>query len=135
MLDPEEAKRRALKAAELLLADIAHPPTIASIAEKVGLTKYELSRLFPVVTGKSGPELLRHARMQKAAELLRTSPQRRVGEIAVEVGYASMSAFCRAFEQEMGQVPSAYQDAHRPQNFPEAFPFPRPPRKFRKPPQ
>ncbi|RBP46446.1 hypothetical protein DES53_102837 [Roseimicrobium gellanilyticum] len=71
MLDIEEAQARTLRAVELLLADVANSPSIASIADTVGMTKYELSRLFPMVTGKSGPELLRQARIQKAAELLR----------------------------------------------------------------
>jgi AraC-like DNA-binding protein len=135
MLDISEASKRVLRAKDLLLEDLAHPPSIASIADVVGLTKYELSRFFPMVTGKSGPQLLREARMKKASELLRTQPNRRVGEVASEVGYASISAFCRAFQLEVGKLPSAYQDEHRISDFPEQFPFPRQPRTYRRKPQ
>ncbi|WP_113957957.1 AraC family transcriptional regulator [Roseimicrobium gellanilyticum] len=53
-----------------------------------------------------------------------------MGEVAHEVGYASISAFSRAFQLEMGTLPSEYQSEHRPKDFPENFSFPRPPRKY-----
>ncbi|RBP48230.1 helix-turn-helix protein [Roseimicrobium gellanilyticum] len=77
------------------------------MAKDVGLTTFQLSRLFGRVVGKSMPALLRERRMHRAAELLRSTGHN-IGDVAFAVGYYSISAFSRAFSREMGMTPSEY---------------------------
>ncbi|MEZ0275253.1 MAG: helix-turn-helix domain-containing protein [Roseimicrobium sp.] len=105
-------KQLAERAAAILLQNLADPPSLEELASEVGLSPFRLSRIFGDAIGKTIPGLLRHHRMQRAAQMLhetRTS----IGEIAVTVGYHSMSAFCRAFERELQTTPSEYRQRNR----------------------
>lgn len=108
MRDIEDARKRTQRAAALLLRDIVNPPSFLSLSAQVGLSRFELSRMLPAVMGHSGPELLRKARMEMAAELMRAQPGLRMGEVAAAVGYSSVSAFCRAFQREHHTLPGGY---------------------------
>ncbi|RBP46264.1 AraC-like DNA-binding protein [Roseimicrobium gellanilyticum] len=110
----EETTGRLLaeRAASILLQDIVHPPTLEALSSQVGLTSFQLSRLFGAVMGRTIPGLLRQQRMERAASLLLESKSS-VGEIASTVGYHSMSAFCRGFEREMNMTPSEYRQNNR----------------------
>jgi AraC-like DNA-binding protein len=55
----------------------------------------------------SMPKFLRTRRIERAAELLRTGKMN-VTEAAFAVGYASLSAFNRAFVEQMGCCPGLY---------------------------
>src|SRR5688500_18531821 len=77
------------------------------MAREVGLTTFQLSRLFGSVVGKSMPTRLRQKRMERAAELLRGTGQN-IGDVAFAVGYYRISAVSRAFSREMGMTPSEY---------------------------
>jgi AraC family transcriptional regulator len=100
------------RAAALLLQDIANPPSLETLAREVGLTSFQLSRIFGTFLGYTIPGLFRHHRMDRAAEALRET-RRGIGEIAVSVGYHSVSAFCRAFERELKMTPSEYRQQWR----------------------
>ena len=114
MLVTSEHSNRELaeRAASLLLQDIANPPSLEALAREVGLTTFQLSRIFGTFLGHTIPGLLRRHRMDRAAEALRET-RSGVGEIAVSVGYHSMSAFCRAFERELKMTPSEYRQQWR----------------------
>ena len=55
---------------------------------------------------------LTHWRMQLAASLLRDS-EAKVVDVALEVGYESEAAFCRAFKRIVGATPGAWRRAQR----------------------
>jgi AraC-like DNA-binding protein len=105
-------RQLAERAASLLLQDIVHPPTLEFLSGQVGLSSFQLSRIFRAEVGRTIPGLLRQRRMEQAASLLRESKSS-VGEIAISVGYHSMSAFCRGFEREMKMTPSEYRQSNR----------------------
>lgn len=100
------------RAATLLLQDIANPPSLEALSREVGLTSFQLSRIFGTFLGQTIPGMLRRHRMDRAAEALRET-RSGIGEIAVSVGYHSMSAFCRAFERELKMTPSEYRQQWR----------------------
>lgn len=110
--EQQSNRELAEKAASILLQDIAHPPSLETLAQQVGLTSFQLSRIFGAFMGQTIPGLLRRQRMEKAAESLRGTGSS-IGEIANSVGYQSMSAFCRAFEREMQMTPSEYRQQSR----------------------
>jgi AraC-like DNA-binding protein len=77
------------------------------LAEEVGCSTFYLSRVFAQETGASIPKFLRLKRIEKAAELIRTGKMN-VTESAMAVGYASLSAFNKAFVEQMGCCPGLY---------------------------
>ncbi len=91
----------------LLERDLENPPTLEMLAEIVGLSTFHLSRSFTKETGGSIPKYLRMKRIEKAAELLRGG-KTNVTQAAMAVGYSSLSAFNKAFVEQMGCCPGLY---------------------------
>ena len=100
------------KSLGLLHSRIAHPWTIADLAEEVGISRSALVERFTRYLSEPPMTYLTRWRLQLAARSLeRTS--RSVAEIAAEVGYESEAAFNRAFKREFGQPPGRYRDKHK----------------------
>jgi AraC-like DNA-binding protein len=91
----------------LLKRDLVHPPTLDSIAKEVACSPFYLSRTFSKEMGQTLPQYLRQLRMEKAALLLRSGDYN-VTEVALEVGYNSLSHFSSAFHQTYGCCPGLY---------------------------
>jgi AraC-like DNA-binding protein len=77
------------------------------LAQEVGCSTFHLSRIFAELSQMSIPKYLRMKRIERAAELLR-SKKLNVTEAAMAVGYASLSAFNKAFVEQMGCCPGLY---------------------------
>lgn len=91
----------------LLERDLENPPSLDMLAKEVGCSPFYLSRLFAQETGSSIPKYLRHKRVEKAAEYLR-SGKMNVTEAAFAVGYSSLSSFNKAFVDQYGCCPGLY---------------------------
>lgn len=100
-------RERVERARYLLERDLENPPSLEMLAEDVECSTFHLSRVFAEETGMSMPKFLRTRRIERAAELLR-SGKMNVTEVAFAVGYASLSAFNRAFVEQMGCCPGLY---------------------------
>jgi AraC-like DNA-binding protein len=95
------------KSLGLLHSRIAHPWTIADLADEVGISRSALVERFTRYLSEPPMTYLTRWRLQLAARSLeRTS--RGVAEIAADVGYESEAAFNRAFKREFGQPPGRY---------------------------
>lgn len=101
------ARDRVERTKELLARDLANPPALEAIGQEVGCSPFHLSRIFSREAGLTIPQFLRNARMERAAELLRTG-RYNVTEAATEVGYASLSHFSKAFCETIGCCPALY---------------------------
>jgi AraC-like DNA-binding protein len=91
----------------LLERDLENPPSLEMLAREVGCSPFHLSRLFAEQTGVSIPKYVRTRRIACAAELLQ-SGRANVTEAAMTVGYSSLSAFNKAFAEQMGCCPGLY---------------------------
>ena len=91
----------------LLKQNLAEPLTLEELGRKIGCSHFYLSRIFSAQTGKTITQYLRQLRMERAAELLRTG-EFNVTEVALEVGYASLSHFSAAFHETFGCCPGLY---------------------------
>lgn len=91
----------------LLERDLENPPSLDMLAQEVGCSPFYLSRVFAQESGASIPKFLRMKRMEKSADLLRTG-RANVTEAAMTVGYASLSAFNKAFVEHFGCCPGLY---------------------------
>jgi AraC-like DNA-binding protein len=95
------------KSLGLLHSRVAHPWTIADLADEVGISRSALVERFTRYLAEPPMTYLTRWRLQLAARTLeRTS--RGVAEIASDVGYESEAAFNRAFKREFGQPPGRY---------------------------
>ena len=101
------AKDRVERAKELLARDVANPPSLEALGQEVGCSPFYLSRIFSREAGLTIPQFLRNLRMERAAQLLRTG-RYNVTEAAMEVGYASLSHFSKAFCETIGCCPALY---------------------------
>jgi AraC family transcriptional regulator len=91
----------------LIERDLENPPSLKMWAEGANCSPFYLSRIFTQESGVSIPKFLRMKRMEKSAELLKTG-RANVTEAALAVGYASLSAFNKAFVEHFGCCPGLY---------------------------
>lgn len=91
----------------ILKRRLVETPTLEAIAREVGCSPFYLSRTFSKETGQTIPQYVRQLRLERAAELLRTG-RYNVTEVALEVGYNSLSHFSQAFHQAFGCCPGLY---------------------------
>lgn len=107
-----DAESSPLKRATVHVAFRLHCPlTLTHVANKIAFTSPgNLSRLFRRHHGVSFQGYLQRLRMEKAAELLRTT-RLPVARIAKRVGYRDASRFSQHFRRLFGAAPVAYRMA------------------------
>ena len=80
---------------------------ISEIASKVGINRSYLTSIFKQQLGMSPQEYLINFRIEKAADLLRTTADP-IGSIAVAVGYSDPLTFSKAFRKKTNMTPTEY---------------------------
>ena len=102
--------RRALA----LTADqMADQPRFDAIAAEVGLASRSLARRCEKELGMTWRGALRRLRVLGAIELL-AGTERTVTQIAMDVGYSSLSGFESAFRDLVGKTPTEYRSGFNP---------------------
>jgi transcriptional regulator GlxA family with amidase domain len=96
----------------LLHGRVAHPWTIAGLADEVGISRSALVERFSRYLSEPPITYLTRWRLQLAAESLQKT-SRGVADIAADIGYQSEAAFSRAFSREFGQPPGRYRSDHK----------------------
>jgi len=84
-----------------------HPWQIEDMAARIGLGINRFGVLYRQRFGLSPGEDLMCERMRRARMLL-TTDDKRIGEIALAVGFQDRSWFSRCFKQRVGCSPRAY---------------------------
>lgn len=101
------AQERVEQVIFLLKNNLAEPPSLEELGRKIGCSHFYLSRIFSAQTGQTITQYLRQLRLERAAELLK-SREYNVTEVALEVGYNSLSHFSAAFQEAFGCCPGLY---------------------------
>lgn len=101
------AQERVERVIARLRENLVDPPSLEDLGRQIGCSPFYLSRVFSAQTGKTITQYLRQLRMDRAAELLRTGKYN-VTEVALEVGYNSLSHFSTAFHDAFGCCPGLY---------------------------
>jgi AraC-like DNA-binding protein len=97
---------KAIQEAQTLLHDnLENPPSLAQLAAEIGMSMSKLKILFPKMVGCPPYVYLRRLRMERAMALLVENGMN-VTEVAMEVGYNSISYFTKAFYKQFGVYPS-----------------------------
>lgn len=99
--------RRVETALQLMKGNLQQSSQLSEIATSVNLSASRLSHLFKTETGVSPAKYLKHARMERAKQLLETSFLS-VKQVMVAVGINDSSHFVRSFKSTYGQTPTQY---------------------------
>lgn len=103
--------RRIEKALSLIHREPWVPWTVATLGAQAGLSKTALTARFTKIMGCPPGEYLDRWRMRTAADWLKES-RLPVEQLAERCGYASVSAFTRAFKRCYGMSPGDYRRNH-----------------------
>jgi AraC-like DNA-binding protein len=96
---------RLARLCDRVLADLSQTAPIVELGARVGLSERSVIRLFPQETGLSFGRWQQQARLLKAFALFDEGLS--VTQVALELGYASPSAFTKMFRRAMGEAPTA----------------------------
>lgn len=88
-----------------LLNDLAEPPGLQELAERVGTNTKRLNQAFRHCADMTVFEYLREQRMNEARQLLSQTNQS-ITDIAGSVGFTSSANFATAFKERFGTTPS-----------------------------
>ena len=88
--------------------------TLGKLAEAVGYSKYHLSRVMNG-SGVSLVDMLNERRIKEAETLLHNE-NRAVTQIAMDVGFSSITAFNRAFRKIKGCTPTQFRSMYKDKN-------------------
>lgn len=83
---------------------------LATVAKSVNTSTFYFCKLFKRATGLTFTDYVARVRIEKAKTLLLDS-NRRVSEVAYEVGFQSLTHFNRVFKKIVGRSPSSYRQS------------------------
>lgn len=82
--------------------------TLRELAAVAGYSPHHFHRVFKQATGETVSDFTRRARLERAVQLMRGSPERELSSISAEVGFATPSDFARVFRARFGRTPSSW---------------------------
>jgi AraC-like DNA-binding protein len=103
--------RHLTRAKDLIDARYREPLDVQALARATHLSPAHFSREFRRAFGETPHQYLLTRRLERAAELLR-STDRTVADICVTVGLRSVGSFTTSFGRVFGMSPTAYRAAH-----------------------
>ena len=108
VLKGQEKESPAMARARSFIAEHADEElSLAAVAKVVNMSATYFCEKFKEASGINFVEFVARTRVEKARNLL-LNPNRRVSEVAFEVGFQSLSQFNRAFKKTAGQSPREY---------------------------
>lgn len=109
---PVPTSRELLRALAMIEEAVSDQPNFEAIARATGQSPRSLARRFSKEMRMTWRETLRRIRIIRAVEILAES-NASVTNVAMQVGYTSLSAFNTAFREVMGITPSQYRMTFR----------------------
>lgn len=78
---------------------------VETLASELGFERTQFYRKIKAITNYSPVELMRHIRLKKAKNLLK-STERTISEICYEVGFSTPAYFTKCYREQFGETPS-----------------------------
>src|SRR5690606_32629641 len=103
----EEETMRIQQAKDILIKNMAEPPTLQELADEVGINIKKLKQGFKQVYGDTAYGFLFDYKMEYARKLL-DSGTYNVNEVGSKIGYSTASHFIAAFKKKFGTTPKKY---------------------------
>jgi AraC family transcriptional activator of mtrCDE len=104
--------KRLAKAVMALLADLGRTWSVEALAATANMSRSTFVRTFTATAGIAPAAWLIQLRLERAQLLLQQSATA-IGEIALAVGYPTLSSFSRVFRQQLGETPAHYRQRLR----------------------
>jgi AraC family transcriptional regulator len=79
--------------------------SLTRLSEVACFSPFHFHRIFQGVTGETLNSHVRRVRLERAALLMRTSPRKRITDVALEVGFPGTAEFSRAFRVTLTEPP------------------------------
>ncbi len=102
---------------DILLSDLANPPSLTMLAKAVGLNPNKLNQVFRQEFGMTVFAWYRMTRIERCRELLEQG-QLNIDETAQALGFHDTPHFIRLFKQYFGKTPGKYLKDRLPESFP-----------------
>jgi AraC-like DNA-binding protein len=103
----EENVLKIKKAKEIVIANMAEPPSLQELSDQVGLNLKKLKMGFKQIYGDTIYSFLFDHKMEHARQLL-DSGSYNVNEVGLKIGYSTGSHFIAAFKKKFGTTPKKY---------------------------
>jgi AraC-like DNA-binding protein len=103
----EENVLKIKKAKEIVMANMAEPPSLQALADEIGLNIKKLKMGFKQIYGDTVYGFLFEHKMEYARKLL-DSGSYNVNEVGLKIGYSTGSHFIAAFKKKFGTTPKKY---------------------------
>lgn len=116
----EDTHRRMLRARDAMDRHYAERLDVAALARIAHLSASQFGRVFKQVYGETPHRYLQRRRVERAMTLLRQT-DRRITDIAWDVGFASLGTFGRTFAEIVGCSPTEFRAQHAPIAVPSCF--------------
>jgi AraC family transcriptional regulator len=88
-------------------------PSLAQMAEVVGLSTYHFARQFRAATGLPPHQFVIARRVERARELLQAGADLSLAEVALRAGFSDQSQFSRHFKRLVGATPGQFRMSAR----------------------
>lgn len=95
-------------AVKFIEENYAHPLSMQSVCDEIGISQTYLSRLFRKYSDTTFNAFLTRCRMEAAMKLLQEKPNFLLRDVAACVGYDDSSYFTKVFHQYTGKTPSQF---------------------------
>jgi AraC-like DNA-binding protein/DNA gyrase inhibitor GyrI len=82
--------------------------SLATLAEVACFSPYHFHRIFQAATGETLNNHVRRVRLERAAQLMKASPRKRITDVAMEAGFAGAAEFSRAFKSHFDRTASSW---------------------------
>lgn len=106
-LSDEENVLKIRKAKDIVIANMAEPPSLQELSNQIGLSLKKLKEGFKQIYGDSVYAFLFDYKMESARKLLNTG-EYNVNEVGLKLGYSTSSHFIAAFKKKFGTTPKKY---------------------------
>lgn len=104
---PPPDQQLGIAARDILMANLANPPSIEELARQVGVSHRRLNEIFQSMYDAAPYHCLTQWRLEEARALL-IRGDLSVKEVAYMMGYAHVSSFSHAFSRRFGEAPSRH---------------------------
>jgi len=99
---------RVRKVKHYVRSNLASSLNLGILADVAHCSPYHFHRVFKAFSGETLAEFTRRARLERAAYLMKATPERKLSSIALEVGYPALPEFSRSFKGHYGIAPNSW---------------------------
>lgn len=113
-LSKQEYIARINRIMEYIEQHIDQPINLYAMSQIAHFSPFHFHRIFTVVVGETPANFLQRIRIEKAAQQLKDSPSKVIGDIAYSCGFSSVSLFSRTFRKHFGVSAKEYRQLEKP---------------------